>query len=129
MHAYVCYCLKSTTTSKTYVGVTNYLQRRLRQHNGEIKGGAKYTSSGGPWVLAMLVGPFLTYQHALHFEWHWKHMAPKKLKGIKGRQVKLEALVTNKIKWPLSCYSSASTTISLPSHIKTVEQWEQIILY
>lgn len=34
-----------------YCGVTNHLQRRLRQHNGEIKGGAKYTSARRPCAL------------------------------------------------------------------------------
>ena len=79
MHPFVCYCIKADNSHRTYVGVTNNLVRRIRQHNKEIKGGAKYTSSGGPWSLAMLVGPFLTYQHALHFEWHWKHCAPRRI--------------------------------------------------
>lgn len=129
MHSYVCYCLQSVNTSKTYVGVTNNLERRLRQHNGELKGGAKYTSTGGPWVLAILVGPFGTYQHALHFEWHWKHAAPRKFTGLKGRQVKLESLVARKIKWLLSVYSSAAGALTLPSHVNTVTQWENIIVY
>lgn len=31
-----------------YCGVSNDLPRRLRQHNGEIKGGAKYTQNRRP---------------------------------------------------------------------------------
>ena len=31
-----------------YTGVAKDLQRRLRQHNGELAGGAKYTSSRRP---------------------------------------------------------------------------------
>lgn len=34
-----------------YIGWTNNLARRLRQHNGEIKGGAWYTSWKKPVVL------------------------------------------------------------------------------
>ena len=30
--------------------------RRLRQHNGEIAGGAKYTRKGGLWTPIWLVG-------------------------------------------------------------------------
>ena len=31
-----------------YCGITTNLARRLKQHNGEIKGGAKYTRGRGP---------------------------------------------------------------------------------
>lgn len=34
-----------------YTGVTRDLQRRLRQHNGELVGGAAYTRSRRPVVL------------------------------------------------------------------------------
>jgi predicted GIY-YIG superfamily endonuclease len=32
-------------TQRTYVGITNNLPRRIRQHNCELKGGAKYTTA------------------------------------------------------------------------------------
>lgn len=127
MHSYVCYCLQSVSTNKTYVGVTNNLQRRLRQHNGELKGGAKYTSVGGPWTLAMLVGPFGTYQHALHFEWHWKHCAPKKLTGLKGRQVKLQYMVTHKISWPLKFFSKQEYSLPLPTRVTVLQDIQNIM--
>lgn len=31
-----------------YCGITTNLEKRLKQHNGEIKGGAKYTRSRRP---------------------------------------------------------------------------------
>ena len=34
-----------------YCGITNNLERRLKQHNGEIKGGSKYTRSHLPCKL------------------------------------------------------------------------------
>ena len=34
-----------------YCGITNNLEKRLKQHNGEIKGGAKYTRSHWPCKL------------------------------------------------------------------------------
>ena len=46
MCEYVCYILKSG--NRTYNGSTNNMRRRLRQHNGEIKGGAKYTRGRRP---------------------------------------------------------------------------------
>lgn len=128
---YVCYLIVSEETYHTYVGVTNNLRRRLRQHNGEIRGGAQATTKqGGTWSLEMLLGPFPTHQHALHLEWHWKHAAPKKLTGIKGRQVKILNLVKNKIKWPLKLYVRTEWPelfTDLPEHVTRVDSAEDII--
>jgi len=56
----------------SYVGVTNNIARRIRQHNGEIVGGARYTSMHAPWrVYAMFQ---LANRHdALSLEWKVKH--------------------------------------------------------
>ena len=40
---YVVYLLVNTSNNKTYVGSTNNTKRRIRQHNGDLVGGAKYT--------------------------------------------------------------------------------------
>lgn len=42
---YFLYLLINSANNYTYVGITNNMERRLRMHNGEIKGGAKYTSA------------------------------------------------------------------------------------
>ncbi|CAC9626319.1 COG2827: putative endonuclease containing a URI domain [uncultured Gammaproteobacteria bacterium] len=34
-----------------YCGITNDINKRLRQHNGEITGGAKYTRANAPCAL------------------------------------------------------------------------------
>ena len=41
-----------------YVGCTTNLARRLRQHNGELAGGARFTRRGRPWAVARVYGPF-----------------------------------------------------------------------
>ena len=35
-----------------YCGITNNLERRMRQHRGEVNGGAKYTRSRKPFRVA-----------------------------------------------------------------------------
>lgn len=67
-----CYCLASTE-GRTYVGFSTDVDRRLRQHNGELKGGARATH-GSSWNRMMTVAGFPTQQAALQFEWKWKHL-------------------------------------------------------
>jgi predicted GIY-YIG superfamily endonuclease len=45
----------------------------MRQHNGEITGGAKYTRGGRPWRLVAHITGFKTKTHALQMEWAIKH--------------------------------------------------------
>ncbi len=49
---YIVYLLINTLSNKTYIGITNNQQRRIRQHNSEITGGARYTTANkgeGEW--------------------------------------------------------------------------------
>tara|TARA_B100001142_G_C13872785_1_gene476729 strand:+ start:52 stop:396 length:345 start_codon:yes stop_codon:yes gene_type:complete len=53
INTYIVYLLVNTNNNYTYLGITNNSTKRLRQHNGEIKGGAKYTHSfkgEGQWI-------------------------------------------------------------------------------
>lgn len=52
------YVLVSAGGDRTYVGVSTDAERRLSQHNGEIRGGAKATRAGRPWRLTAVSGPF-----------------------------------------------------------------------
>jgi len=79
-----CYILYDELSNKTYVGYTNNPERRIRQHNGLIKGGAKYTTRQhkSEWkYLAIIASPDFTHQTALSFEWYVKH----KSSGVNGR--------------------------------------------
>ncbi|KAL3680480.1 hypothetical protein R1sor_023436 [Riccia sorocarpa] len=71
------YLLISADSHKTYVGVTYDIRRRLRQHNGEIAGGAKAARAGRPWSLVCRVRGFATRSEACQFEWRWKATAAK----------------------------------------------------
>lgn len=69
-----CYMLAATDGSqRTYVGATVNPDRRLRQHNGEICGGARATK-GRCWRRVYLVGGFSDERAALRFEWRWKYL-------------------------------------------------------
>ena len=74
------YLLVSTNNS-TYIGATINLEHRLRQHNGEIKGGAVATSikvkAGEVWKRACHVSGFPSWPAALQFEWRWKQLSRK----------------------------------------------------
>lgn len=69
---------------KTYVGVTNDPGRRLRQHNGQLQGGARYTSRFKPWSFHAIFR-FNTRHDALSVEWRVKHMrSAADGKGVQG---------------------------------------------
>lgn len=72
----------------TYVGATVDLERRLRQHNKEIKGGAFATGAkvlkGEIWCRAAYVSGFPNWSAALQFEWRWKQLSRKYIKDKKS---------------------------------------------
>jgi structure-specific endonuclease subunit SLX1 len=83
-----------STSGKTYVGATVDVDRRLRQHNKEISGGAFATGarvdSGETWKRYCYVSGFPDWQSALQFEWRWKQISRKLLKVSSSRKNPLE---------------------------------------
>lgn len=60
----------------TYIGATNNLKQRIRKHNGEIKGGAKYTTrnknDNNLWEPICIVNGFEDKCEAMRCEWKCK---------------------------------------------------------
>lgn len=85
-----------STNGNTYVGATVDLERRLRQHNKEIKGGAFATGSkvdkGETWIRAAHVSGFPDWQSTLQFEWRWKQITRKLPSKINPLKRRIEAL-------------------------------------
>lgn len=67
------YVLRNDDTRRTYVGCTNSYARRIRQHRGEIAGGAKSTKVSTTWRYHVQVTGFASRSKALSFEWYVKH--------------------------------------------------------
>jgi structure-specific endonuclease subunit SLX1 len=86
----VVYLLTSADRRHTYIGCSNNHQRRLRQHNGELTGGARSTQRHRPWTTSMLVRGFHTRHDALVFERAWKRTHTK---GMLARQRAAHQLV------------------------------------
>lgn len=78
------YCIFSTTSRKTYLGASVDVNRRLRQHNGELVGGARATHWGRPWKRLCHVQGFPNERTALQFEWRWKNLSTSGSRGKKG---------------------------------------------
>ena len=90
---YYCYIVKQVEGTKdlTYVGYTVNPNRRIRQHGGQIKGGARYTKGRGPWeFLVVMTCPTWNNVKSMQTEWLIKHpnrkrKIPKCFYGAKGR--------------------------------------------
>ena len=71
------YIIFDKSSKKTYIGSTVNITRRFRQHNQEIKGGAKYTR-GGKWIPYIVLYDIAhTKSSALSYEWHLKNSSRK----------------------------------------------------
>lgn len=71
-----------TTNSRTYVGSTTNVKRRLRQHNGEIVGGARSTKKfAGQWKVVAFLAGFLDRSTACR----WEALVKKRARGLVPR--------------------------------------------
>ncbi len=85
-----------SSDNATYVGATVDIERRLRQHNKEIKGGAHATGAkvnkGETWERACHIAGFPDWQAALQFEWRWKQLSRKLPTSLFPLERRMQAL-------------------------------------
>jgi predicted GIY-YIG superfamily endonuclease len=93
---YYCYII-SNQNDRTYNGYTVNLERRLKQHNGLLKGGAKATHKRGPWDFLIVITSncWDCISTAMQHEWSIKYPTrkrprPKEYNGRMGRLLSLE---------------------------------------
>lgn len=92
---HICYLLVANKGECTYNGYTNNLQKRLRQHNGEISGGARSTNKEGkrPWKCFLYItsdDPTFDKKRALSLEYYIRYPSgrtrrPVEFRGPLGR--------------------------------------------
>jgi predicted GIY-YIG superfamily endonuclease len=127
---YICYLI--TNGKRTYVGISNNFGRRLRQHNGEISGGARSTSrraiEGQPWRFAACVRNIAEKNDALSYE-KCVHLASKpgygcankkewrgKVCGVENRKKIMQDIL---IKYKQGQYINKTT-----GQVRDASEWE-----
>ena len=110
---YYCYII-CNDNDRTYNGYTVNMERRLRQHNGIIKGGAKATRGRGPWKILLVItsNEVNSISEAMCDEWTIKYPTRKRPRphcynGVMGRLHSLEKVfeyMENKNRHHIHCY-------------------------
>ena len=133
-----CYMLTTPASSVPYIGKTCDLARRLREHNGELVGGAKKThrvlEGGATWERQLHVWGFPDERAALNFEWAWEHcrrraagddrrlgLSPLE-RGLKAMRKVLEKEQPTSVALPFSMYAGKGVVV-VPETSACTEAW------
>jgi len=114
MTKYFVYLLKSKVSNRFYVGYTVNIQKRIRQHNGEISGGARKTIRNRPWEVVMYISGFQYEKTAMQYEYMIQH-PPKRLRKKGGGIVKYMTIMKRLLQQEKIC-----STAPLNSELKLI---------
>ena len=112
---YFVYLLKSEVSNRFYIGYTVNLRKRIRQHNGEISGGAKRTRKNRPWKIVMYISGFKYERTAMQYEYMIQH-PPKKLRKKGGGILKYMTIMKRLLQQEKIC-----STAPLNSDLKLIK--------
>lgn len=106
---YLVYLIKCDNLS--YIGMTNDFTHRIRQHNQEIKGGAKYTKKKKNWYPICIIDGFPDMRSACQCEWRLKHLAKRgTIRNVNDRMSHLSNFISDKDKkWTSRCLNNIQT--------------------
>lgn len=138
---YYCYFLgqHDNWNGQTYNGYTVNLRRRLRQHNGEIKGGAWATTAkdkdAWSFIAVLTSDSWNSVSRAMACEWNCRYPTrkkprPKIFAGAKGRINSLVEIFKH-IKDDVRLYIHPvfydhAVSLGLPAHVTLYKQLEEI---
>lgn len=108
--SYLVYMITSGTLY--YVGMTNNFIRRIQQHNGHLKGGAKFTKRSQEWSPVLIIDGFPTKSEAMKCEWALKTHRGNNFRGIMGRFQRLDQLLV-KNQWTSTSDNISDQTLTL----------------
>ena len=91
---FLVYILQSG--NRSYIGMTNDFFKRWKQHNGILKGGAKYTTNNNQelWSPICIIDGFKDKKEAMQCEWKLKRK-----KGYYNRLKNLSYLLQTSKQW------------------------------
>ena len=124
-NSHYCYILQNEDNQRTYNGYTVNIVKRLRQHNGDLSGGARSTKHSKTWKYIAIVSGFPDNINALQCEWRIrKPFNKRRAKEYCGPEGRIKGLnhVLHLDKW-----TSNSVSNGFPLEVNILPQYKYIL--
>jgi len=120
-----CYILQNDDNQRTYNGYTVNTAKRLRQHNGELSGGARSTKCSTTWKYICIVSGFPDKINALQCEWRIRKPSNKRrAREYRGPEGRIKGLnhVLHLDKW-----TSRAADNGFPMEVKILPEYKHFL--